>query len=238
VFFPFIQTCKNTSDQCYVVIREFNICLLCDMPSTAVICSVCQQDMLWHSDEQVQSEILEQLWVHPRLSHLKCDTLICLDKYRYPLTYLIPLIKFHDRADLSIWLADRWYEQRFALVNTLPDALISVPLHPKRLRHRGFNQAALIADRLSTLSSIPHLAHAAKRRKATKRQSELQQAHREANLTDAFTVDHHALIGLKHIALVDDVVTTGATMNALCQAIQKVAPHLYIDVWCLGLAEL
>ena len=238
VFLSFIQTLQGKAKPGYSLLREFNVCLLCDMPSHEVICSTCQHDMLWHSDAEVQAEVLSQLWAHPRLSHLKCDRLICLDKYRYPLNYLIPLIKFHDRADLAVWLAKRWYEARFKSLELIPDALICVPLHPKRLRYRGFNQATLIAQTLSRLSGIPHLDKTAKRIKETKRQSELQQNQREENVSEAFYVNPKPIAALSHIVLVDDVITTGATINAFCKAIHKVAPHLYIDVWCIGLAEL
>ena len=221
------------------ILTAFNLCLLCDMPSRALVCQVCEHDMLWHADRDVIGDVVCQAWVHPRLSHLKCDRLYCLDKYRYPLTYMVPLIKFHQRPDIVTWCANQWLAVH---ANTdsvrTRHALLSVPLHPSRERTRGYNQAGLLAQHLSHHTGIVHLAHAVTRMRATQRQSELTQSERMNNVSDVFCVDAAALTGITRVAIIDDVVTTGATINAMCHALFTVAPHLYIDVWCIALADL
>jgi ComF family protein len=185
----------------------------------------------------VHNDVLLQAWAHPHLSHLKCDHLFALDKYRYPLTYLIPLIKFHQRPDLATYLAQQFYQQRFVQIKIRPEAILSVPLHRKRLRQRGYNQAALLADELQCLTGIVHIDDAISRVKLTRKQSELNQEARQHNIKGAFAVSATRLQRLQRVAIIDDVVTTGATINEVCQAIFAVAPHLYIDVWCIGVGE-
>ena len=212
----------------------WNLCLLCDMPAASSICAQCTSDSLWQIDTEIHGDVLSYAWAHPHLSHLKCDQLFALDKYRYPLTYLIPLIKFHERPDLARYLAQQFYAHRYAQVSTRPDALISVPLHRKRKRARGYNQAALLANELQRLTGIVHFDDVVTRSKFTHKQSELNKAARQHNIAGAFAVNSSRLARIKRIAIIDDVVTTGATMNEMCQAIFAVAPHVYIDVWCMG----
>lgn len=102
------------------------------------------------------------------------------------------------------------------------DFLVPVPLHPKRLRQRGYNQALLLASNLSQLTSIPMNEQTLTRTKNTMQQAKTDDAaQRLANMTDAFTCNGHDLQH-KRILLIDDVCTTGTTLNA-CAATLKAA---------------
>jgi len=96
------------------------------------------------------------------------------------------------------------------------DAMVPVPLHKKRLRERGFNQAALLCDRLSEKTGVPVL-HALERVKATKRQSTLPHAKRPDNVKDSF----RAILPVQGLTLllVDDVRTTGSTVREGARAL-------------------
>lgn len=105
----------------------------------------------------------------------------------------------------------------WAELTPLPDditALVPVPLHRQRLRQRGFNQAHHLASALAHQWRLPLLGQALSRPYPTPHQAGLSRAQRLINLTGAFAVDSPALQGHQHLLLVDDVYTTGSTLQA------------------------
>jgi len=137
--------------------------------------------------------------------------------YQFPLNKLIQAMKYQERLALSQIFAEKLL-QRIDM-NTLPDLIIPMPLHPAKLRRRGFNQALLVADRLASSLDIPLLSHTCHRLRDTPSQSALPWKERSKNVRGAFLCDKD-LTG-KHVALVDDVLTTGASLNALAAAVQQ-----------------
>ncbi len=95
-----------------------------------------------------------------------------------------------------------------------PDLVLEVPLHRTRQRERGYNQAALLADALAEAIAAPRLARALARVRATQAQARLGPAERRANLAGAFRVSHPAALAGRTVLIVDDVLTTGATLEA------------------------
>lgn len=114
------------------------------------------------------------------------------------------------------------------------EALIAVPLFIKRYRERGFNQAQLIAETLASSLQLPLINDAVFRIKDTPTQTHLNAKQRRQNLKKAFNVDSVKLKGLKHIALVDDVVTTGATMQSLADRIIKNTQIEIVQAWSVA----
>lgn len=108
-----------------------------------------------------------------------------------------------------------WLKQAGKEMLGQADYLIPVPLHPARLIMRRYNQAALIAGALSKSSDIPHLPTAMKRVRATPSQGHLTSDERTKNVQEAFDVSpkYRDMIKGKSIVLIDDVLTTGATVN-------------------------
>jgi ComF family protein len=103
------------------------------------------------------------------------------------------------------------------LKNWTPDALVPVPLHPRRLREREFNQADILCHELSRISGIrvfPALA----RRRYTTTQTQLDRKGRRQNLRDAFILGKNRDVTNLNLLLVDDVLTTGSTLDA-CAAV-------------------
>ena len=98
-------------------------------------------------------------------------------------------------------------------------AIVPVPLHPRKKRHREFNQAEYLADALSRAVNVPTV-RALRRVKDTKTQTALGAADRSANLRDAFRVRAAATVTGKRVVLVDDVFTTGATMDACAKVLR------------------
>ncbi|MBE7177092.1 MAG: ComF family protein [Mucilaginibacter polytrichastri] len=95
-----------------------------------------------------------------------------------------------------------------------PDFIIPVPLHPKRLRQRGYNQSLLIAQGISEVLNVPVLENVLVRQSNTATQTKRSRFERFINMQDSFKVLSTAEISGKHLLLVDDILTTGATLEA------------------------
>jgi ComF family protein len=111
------------------------------------------------------------------------------------------------------------------------EILVPVPLHPQRLRQRGFNQSVELTRILAKHYGLPYDLQLCRRIKATKAQSELNKQERCKNLANAFEVS--AAVRETHLVLVDDVITTGATVTELSKALKKAGARR-IDVWAIA----
>ncbi|MFC0676303.1 ComF family protein [Lysobacter korlensis] len=147
--------------------------------------------------------------------------------YARPLDRLLPRYKFHDDLAAGRLLAQLMTQ---ALASApRPDALIPVPLHRSRLRRRGYDQALELARPLAGALGLPLIAEALVRTRATDAQSCLSASHRRRNLRDAFAVRPGARLPA-HVVLVDDVMTTGATLQAAASALRR-AGVARVDAW-------
>lgn len=118
--------------------------------------------------------------------------------------------------------------------NDLPDLLLPVPLHPRRIRQRGFNQALEISRLLARALSLPLQPEMARRTRPTEQQAGLSARARRSNLRGAFKIDGDLFAAPGPlIALVDDVVTTGTTVTALATALRKAGAR-EVHVWALA----
>lgn len=133
---------------------------------------------------------------------------------------LVSHLKFHDRLDLASGLA-RLMARSGAELIARSDLIIAVPLHRRRLRQRRYNQSAQLAHGLSRISNLPWLRAPLERARPTQPQSGLTRAERLRNVSRAFRVApvHAASIREKRILLVDDVMTTGATLASCTRAL-------------------
>ena len=116
-----------------------------------------------------------------------------------------------------------------------PDILIPVPLHHLRMLKRGFNQAYELAGHIGRSLDIPVLAGSLRRHKSTKAQSGLNRKQRRKNVRGAFYWHGRRKPGL-HVALVDDVMTTGTTVTE-CARVLKKAGAERVDVWVAARAS-
>jgi len=133
---------------------------------------------------------------------------------------VVQALKYHERVGLAAGLGT---DLANALPSRLrPDAVLEVPLHSARLRERGYNQAALLADALADTIGAPRLEHALVRVRPTRPQARLDASERALNLADAFRVRHPARLAGRSVVVVDDVLTTGATLGACLEALLAV----------------
>jgi ComF family protein len=130
--------------------------------------------------------------------------------------------KFRSRWTLAAPLADLLVEVVAGhLPDGIPDLLLPVPLHPRRERERGFNQASLLARRVGRSLGCPVRETVLARVVATRSQTELDAAARRANVRNAFAVRRPALVAGRHVVLVDDVLTTGATLSECARRLRE-----------------
>jgi ComF family protein len=155
-------------------------------------------------------------------------------RYAYPLDRLEARFKFGADLAAGKLLASLWIASHTP--GELPKAIIPVPLHRSRLRSRGYNQALEIARPLAKALRIPLLRDALQRTRATDAQTELSALRRRRNVRGAF-VAHFEDHVPRHVAVLDDVFTTGATL-AECTRVLKRTGVARVDVWALARAPV
>lgn len=153
-----------------------------------------------------------------------------LSSYSPAAKELITQLKFNQQLliaeSLGKILADEIRDQSA----TLPDVMIPVPMHKKRLRQRGFNQALQIAKPLAKQLSIPLSNAIAYRNFYTPPQTQLDAGTRRTNPQSSF---HCKKLHGEHIAIIDDVITTGSTVNALARALKQ-AGASKVSAWAIA----
>ncbi len=150
------------------------------------------------------------------------------------LTQLVYGLKYHQKLEYARLLAEMTVES-FDVTGV--QVLVPVPLHPLRRRDRGYNQAELIAKELGKRLAIPVLSNGILRIKNTPSQTHLNAKQRRKNLVNSFEIKTDALAEFSHIALVDDVITTGATMQVLAECLQKETGIEKIQAWAIAKTE-
>lgn len=226
----------------YDWLKYEHYCQLCDerCETDQALCGSCEADLPW-LDGQCSVCALP----------LPASGLICGDclkrpptfdhvavpwRFAFPVDSLITRFKHQSRWPLGRLLAEqlaRHLHHAFDEGLPRPDMLLPVPLARKRLRKRGFNQAKMLADWLSPALAIPVDVQLLQRVQDTQSQQQLDAASRRRNLRQAFRlIDQAGLCG-RHVAIVDDVLTTGATAEALARLLKR-AGAVRVDVYCLA----
>lgn len=151
---------------------------------------------------------------------------------------LIHQFKFLDRGDLKV-LFGKWLAAAGAPLLGECDLIMPVPLHRRRLLWRRFNQSAMLAKEVGRSAGLPVIANGLRRVRRTRPQIGLSEEQRRANVRRAFklTTAAEAAVAEQRVLLVDDVITTGATVNA-CARVLKRAGATRVDVLALALVGL
>jgi len=154
----------------------------------------------------------------------------CFAPFRYQdeLTSLHHNFKFHRKLAAGRLMAELMCDQLEASSRNYPQLLIPVPLHSRRLRDRGFNQAQEIARILSARLSIPIDTHSLCRTRNTSAQSGLPKKERQRNIRNAFALSEK--VTSPHVSIIDDVMTTGFTVNEIAK-ILRASGVSEIEIW-------
>ncbi len=153
-------------------------------------------------------------------------------RYAAPIDRLIVDLKYHQRLDLARTLGQLLVE-RLRTATNRPDVIVPVPLHASRLRERGYNQSLELARVLGRRLKLPVKPFIATRVRATPAQTSLPLEKRARNVRNAFTADGN-VAGL-HVAIVDDVMTSGHTAGALAKSLRQAGAKT-ISVWVVARA--
>lgn len=226
----------------YIWLKNEQSCLLCgeatDTPQP--ICTPCESELPWLGD---QCSVCALPLPMAGLRCGQCATrppaferVLAPWAYDFPLDSLITRFKHQGKWPfgrlLGELLADA-LQHHFDEGLERPDLLVPVPLAARRLRQRGFNQAAMLARWLSKPLQIPCDEHLLRRTQDTPAQQALDAKARRRNLRHVFALAPDASVRRRHLALVDDVLTTGATAQTLARLLLD-AGAARVDVYCLA----
>lgn len=153
-------------------------------------------------------------------------------RYEEPVRHLIHDLKFRSHVP-SARLLGLLLAEELSTLKVRPERLIPVPLHPARYRERGFNQAAEIGRVVAYRLAIPLDLETCTRSRLTRPQAELSATERRHNLRGAFRIRKPPQA--HHVAILDDVVTTGSTVNELAKVL-RAAGVGRVDVWAIARA--
>ena len=217
-------------------------CLLCDVrtDTALALCTACEIELPWLTDH------CQRCALPLPMTGLICG--YCLKQppafervhapwfYGFPIDSLIIRFKHNSQWPYGRLLAELLSQSlldHFNAGSQKPDILLPVPLSTHRLRQRGYNQAAMIAGWLSGPLAIPCREQWLVRIQDTPAQQDLDAKTRKRNLLNAFALASDARVQGAHIALVDDVMTTGATAQSLALLLRKAGARR-VDVYCLA----
>lgn len=217
-------------------------CILCGARSgNSNCCAGCRGDLPWitvacrRCGDVLPAEYNGEICGHCPILEPVIDRIVSALVYEYPIDRLIAMAKFQRRIDtafalgelLANFLSDRFITGDLAM----PDLIVPVPLHPRRVAQRGFNQANEIAGPLARRLDIPLETKSCRRIRNTVEQTRIDAAERFKNTRNAFAVAVD-LEG-RHIAVVDDVITTGSTARALARCLQHAGAR-HIQIWTVA----
>ncbi|HEX9628051.1 MAG TPA: ComF family protein [Acidiferrobacterales bacterium] len=161
------------------------------------------------------------------------DAALAAFSYDTPIDRLIIGLKFHGRLMHARALGGLLAERLAAPDAVRPDRLVPIPLHPRRLRSRGYNQALELARPVARRLKLPIDHRCLTRVRATPPQTGLDAAGRARNMRGAFAA--RGDLGGSHIALIDDVMTSGHTADAAAAALKR-AGAAFVEVWVVARA--
>ncbi len=192
-------------------------CCLCGFPGESLdldICRFCRESLPWDRRTAVGK--------------------VAAFRYEFPVDDLIRDMKYRGAVSSARVLGALLAMRVRARGEPLPRLLIPVPLHEARLRDRGFNQALALARWTGRLLDIPCAASLVSRTRATPSQTGLSRAGRRRNVRGAFAISpgrrQRMLLAAGHVALIDDVITTGNTVAELQRVLQRSGVRR-VDVW-------
>ncbi|KTD57278.1 ComF family protein [Legionella shakespearei] len=215
-------------------IRLPSICTLCNQfhKSTLAVCAECIQLM-----SRLGCRCVQCAYPLPDDGYLICghciknpphfDATFIAYSFEEPLRSLLHQFKYYN----GLYLANLFCHlmvQAWDTDRPKPQCLIPVPMHPSRLKARGFNQAAILTKLLARKLSLPFDLTSCKKVINTAPQAGLDSEQRQKNLKGVF---HTAPMTYEHVALVDDLLTTGSTANEIAFSLKN-AGVKRVDVWC------
>lgn len=207
---------------------HFGLCTPCrqGLPANRWHCRCCALPLAFAGDETLCGQCLREPQPFSRV--------IAPWRYRFPVDAMIQRYKYSGQRAFARPLIHGLAEHLTTIMVTTPEQrpelLVASPMHPVRRRKRGFNQAADIAEQISKHSGIPWSAGLVIRHRHTRPQRDLKREQRLANLRGIYQVTRTPPA---RVAIVDDVVTTGATARSLAEALIQAGAG-DVQIWALA----
>ena len=212
------------------VFRQVSLCEPCehDMPKIAHSCQQCGIPL----EASVESRCGKCLKIPPLV-----DYTLSVYHYESPINYLIHQLKFKHQlsyaAIMGLLFNKSLKEQ--GIMSHVPEVILPMPLHKRRLVERGFNQSLEIARPVAKMLQIGIDTDFVRRIKETSPQTALTVKERKKNIKNCFEVKKQTKY--KHVVILDDVVTTGASTNELARVLKKAGVKT-VGVWSIARAVL
>jgi ComF family protein len=195
------------------------LCIGCNgalLKSEQFICTFCiQQFPETNFHLQKDNELEKAFWGRVRLQ--RAFSFLVFRK-KGVVQNILHELKYGNNPELGVFLGEL-YGSKLKQAGVSGDVIVTIPLHASKLKQRGYNQSDCFAQGLSKVLNIPHYPNAIKRIKSTETQTKKNRVERWDNVETVFSVYDPLLIQNKHVLLVDDVITTGATIEACAQVI-------------------
>lgn len=216
-----------------------SLCLACQSkhpPKEQLICVSCQVKLPktnFHLEEE--NYFTERFWGRVLLE--SAAALYFFHKGS-PVQKILHSLKYEGKHEIGFQLGQKYGKQlkQSPYFRTV-DIIVPVPLHPKKQLQRGYNQSDTFANGLSETMRIPWLANGLKRTKYGDSQTRMSREERLLNVMEAFEVDAKNKLAGKHILLVDDVLTTGATLETCADKLLAL-PNTKVSMATIALAKL
>lgn len=184
-----------------------------------IICPLCLSSLTYASEERLEMEYAGKFF-EKKIIENSFSTFV-FEKEK-ALQKIIHELKYKQRFQIGVFLGEVIGEKvKEKIDEWIIDLIIPVPLHPAKKAERGYNQSDYIAKGLSNKLNISYSTKIIKRKKYTTSQTKLHSDKREENVKDAFLIKKKDLIKNKNILLVDDVITTGATINSCGKVLKE-----------------
>ena len=232
---------SQTQDYYHRIKLSLSQCDLCGNATQqqTLICSACLADLPLFKQKIIQGDLLNWPAVNRGLPGIDFDHLFCVSPYLTPFNHWLTQFKYQGRFELAslfaALLAEKWQEIQ---LTPSVDLILSVPLHISKWQQRGYNQAHLIAKPFAQRLGLPYQGSALIRTKKNISQVGQTGAQRRNNLANAFILRCSLPKAVKHVMLVDDVLTTGSTTSEIskllkCNGVEEVT----VATLCLTLPK-
>lgn len=212
-------------------------CLLCQQASRTPVCQWCEEDIHWLAPPAHGCNLLLKPDISAAVAHSHIDVLRAIAWYSWPFDSLIHTLKFSHKFALASYLSDAFLQQYPVSQNALPDLLLPVPMTYRRYWHRHFNQAVEITKQLAKRYQLRWESQWAQRLD-NRAQHRLNREDRKQNARHAYSLQPQTgwfqNISPNRVAIIDDVVTTGQTVNTLARALKARWPAMAVEVWAMG----
>jgi len=220
---------RNFKDILHIFLPD--ICLGCEntlINQEKILCTACNHNLPFTTFSNKKNNLVEKSF-YGRIKIIDATSLLFYQK-KGIVQRLIYNLKYKSHQEIGFLFGNKLaneiaHSDRFKNL----DVVVPIPLHKKRLKKRGYNQVDKFGEQIALKLEIPFIKNVLIRKTATKTQTKKQRIDRWFNVTEIFSVSDKSVFENKHVLLVDDIITTGATIETCYDELSKV-PNIKISI--------